>query len=234
MQSTNAVQPLAIYRGQVEDKYGLQTAIDKKPIQGKILLSFNGLEGDECADTEHHGGPERALHQYPMEHYAYWQRKYQKAGDSKQPEWQAPGMGENISTQGMLEDTVYIGDQYQWGDAIIEVSQPRSPCFKLSYRWNIKNFSVDMQEISRCGWLYRVIQPGNVSDQDALILIHRPNNALNIKQTCDLFFTDPLNPVGLEQLKNQQALSMSWKNKVEQRLSQGLIEDWNFRLLGHK
>jgi MOSC domain-containing protein YiiM len=143
-------------------------------------------------------------------------------------------MGENISARGMLEDTVYIGDQYQWGDAIIEVSQPRSPCFKLSQRWDIKGFAIDMQEISRCGWLYRVIQEGNVSDQDALILIHRPSNALNIKQTSDIFFSDPLNPKGLKLLKSQQALSISWRGKVEQRLSQGIVENWNFRLLGHK
>ncbi|MBB1486035.1 MOSC domain-containing protein [Oceanospirillum sediminis] len=230
MISEQSVCPLAVFTGKTEQKYGLQTAIDKKTVTGKIYLSETGLEGDECADHKHHGGPERALHQYPAEHYRYWAEKYSE--QSHADDWCAPGMGENLSTQGMLENNVCIGDRYQWGEAIIEISQPRSPCFKLNRRWDIDHFSVDMQEISRCGWLYRVIQAGLVSEQDALKLIHRPDNAMTVHQVCAIFFGDPLNRTGLLRLQQQAVLSASWMSKVEQRLEHNTVENWNFRLLG--
>ncbi len=217
-----------VYTGKVAERFGMTTAIDKSPITGEIYLSATGLEGDECAETKFHGGVERALHQYPAEHYQYWASKYRS-----EHTWQAPGMGENISTLGMSEADVCIGDRYQWGEAIIEVSQPRSPCMKLSQRWGVENFSVDMQDVSRCGWLYRVIQPGVVSVDAPLVLIERVANPLSILAVCERYFGAPLNPEGLEQLKAQERLSKSWRDKVLQRIATGEVENWNFRLLGH-
>lgn len=219
----------SIYCGNVELCYGLQTAINKSLVEGRLYLSPEGLEGDECADLRHHGGLERALHQYPLEHYAYWQQKYGVDID-----WVAPGMGENLSSNGMTEETVCLGDRYQWGEAIIEVSQPRSPCFKLNKRWGIDNFSMDMQEISRCGWLYRVIQAGMVSVDDPLILIAQEPNAMTLREVCDIFFGDPLNKEGLLKLKQQSKLSDSWTSKVIARIESNAVERWDFRLLGHE
>jgi len=217
-----------IYRGKVAKRYGMETAIDKHPINTRLYLSLEGLEGDECGDKVHHGGVERALHQYPAEHYAYWQEKY-----TNQVDWQAAGMGENLSSVGMTEHNVCVGDRYQWGEAIIEVSQPRSPCFKLSERWDIENFSVDMQEVSRCGWLYRVIQPGMVSVDEPLQLIARVENAMTINAVCETFFGDPLNKEKLLVLKQQSKLSDTWMDRVVQRLATNEVESWNFRLFGH-
>lgn len=217
-----------IYRGKIQQSYGLDTAIDKSAIEGDVVLSTLGLDGDECADKKHHGGVERALHQYPAEHYAYWKEKY---GDDMN--WSAPGMGENLSSIGMTEDSVCIGDRYQWGEAVIEVSQPRSPCFKLNKRWGVDGLSVGMQDISRCGWLYRVITPGKASKHAPLELIERPENAMSVREVCDAFFGDPLNKNGLEKLKQQSRLSDSWMGKVLIRLETNQVENWNFRLLGH-
>ncbi len=217
-----------IYCGKVAERYGIETAIDKQPINTSLHLSFDGLAGDECADKLHHGGLERALHQYPAEHYAYWQKKYDTNNT-----WRAAGMGENISSTGMTEQTVYLGDRYQWGEAIIEVSQPRSPCFKLNKRWGIDNLSVDMQDVSRSGWLYRVIQPGMVSVDEPLELIARVDNAMTIIEVCETFFGDPLNKEKLLKLKEQDTLSDSWMEKVEERLTNNEVENWNFRLLDH-
>jgi len=231
-----------IYCGKVAQRYGFETAIDKLPIKNSLYLSVEGLAGDECANKEHHGGLERALHQYPAEHYSYWQEKYadhfaanNEANHTmdKAVNWQAAGMGENLSSLGMTEETVCLGDRYQWAEAIIEVSQPRSPCFQLNKRWGIESFSVDMQEISRCGWLYRVIQPGFVSADEPLELIARVSNAMTIKAVCDVFFNDPLNKVGLLQLQQQNTLSNSWMEKVVQRLATNQVESWDFRLRGH-
>ncbi|MCD9464191.1 MOSC domain-containing protein [Photobacterium phosphoreum] len=218
-----------IYRGNVEHCYGFQTAINKSLVEGRLYLSLKGLEGDECADLRHHGGLERALHQYPLEHYAYWQQQY-----SIDVNWIAPGMGENLSSIGMTEETVCLGDRYQWGEAIIEVSQPRSPCFKLNKRWGIDNFSLNMQQISRCGWLYRVIQAGMVSVDEPLILIAQEPNAMTLREVCDVFFGDPLNKAGLLKLTQQAKLSESWKAKVIARLENNQVERWDFRLLGHE
>jgi len=218
----------SIYCGKVAERYGIETAIDKQPVNTSLYLSFGGLAGDECADKLHHGGLERALHQYPAEHYAYWQEKY-----NTDNAWQAAGMGENISSIGMTEQTVYLGDRYQWGEAIIEVSQPRSPCFKLNKRWGIENLSVDMQDVSRSGWLYRVIQPGMVSVNEPLELIERVANAMTITAVCETFFGDPLNNEKLLILKKQSRLSDSWMEKIVQRLASNEVENWNFRLLDH-
>ncbi|PSV17078.1 MOSC domain-containing protein [Photobacterium kishitanii] len=219
----------SIYSGNVEYCYGLKTAINKSLVEGRLYLSFEGLEGDECADLRHHGGFERALHQYPSEHYAYWQQKYSSIMD-----WVVPGMGENLSSNGMTEETVCLGDRYQWGEAVIEVSQPRSPCFKLNKRWGIDNFSADMQQVSRCGWFYRVIQAGMVSVDEPLILIAQEPNAMTLREVCDIFFGDPLNQSKLLMLKQQRKLSESWKCKVIARLESQEVERWDFRLLGHE
>ncbi len=216
-----------VYRGRVAQRYGFETAIDKVSVDENLYLSWEGLDGDACADRRHHGGRERALHQYPFEHYAYWQQKY-----GPEHQWIAPGMGENLSTEGMLEENVCLGDRYRWGEAIIEVSQPRSPCYKLNQRWGIDRFSVEMQAFSRCGWLYRVIQPGRVSMQDALMLVEREGNALSILQVCEWFFCDPLNEAALHRLRQQTRLSDSWMSKVVQRLETQTVENWNFRLFG--
>lgn len=217
-----------VFRGGVQQRYGLDTAINKSPIKDEVYLGLEGLEGDECADTRHHGGVDRALHQYPSEHYLYWLEKYGLAR-----EWHAPGMGENLSSEGMTEDTVCLGDRYRWGKAIIEVSQPRSPCFKLNRRWEISTLSVDMQSTSHCGWLYRVVQPSLVSVDQPLVLEDRVIDALTIRDTCNLFFGAPLDSSALNQLLKQARLSESWMSKVRQRLETGEVENWNFRLLGH-
>lgn len=221
-----------VYCGKIAQRYGIETAMDKSSVTSSLYLSFEGLTGDDYADKEHHGGPDRALHQYPAEHYVYWQEKYGADFSDKAKE-NIAGMGENLSSVGMTEETVYLGDQYQWGEAIIEVSQPRSPCCNLNNRWGIDSFAVDMQAVSRCGWLYRVIKPGKVSVEQPLELIARVDNAMTIKAVCDIYFGDPLNIEKLLVLKQQNMLADSWMEKVEQRLATNEVENWSFRLFGH-
>ena len=218
-----------IFIGKTTLHVGLQTAINKTPIRQSIQLSELGLVGNESADKLYHGGLERALHHYPAEHYQYWQKKY---GVAKQA-WHVSGMGENISTFGLDETNVCIGDQFQWGEAIIEVSQPRSPCFKLNKHWGISRFSVQMQNSSRCGWLLRVIKTGRVPLNAPLLRIQREENAMTIKAVCDIFFGNPLDTEGLQTLLKQKKLSLSWLTKIEQRLDTGEVENWNYRLLDH-
>ncbi|NTS75793.1 MOSC domain-containing protein [Catenovulum sp. SM1970] len=217
---------LGLYQGKKAQKYGLTTAIDKSLIEQPIYLSYSGFADDECADTRHHGGAERALHQYPSEHYTYWQQTY--GGNL----WQVSGMGENISSQGMLESDVFIGDRYQFGQAVIEVSQPRSPCFKLNKRWQVDGLALAMQQNHKTGWLYRVIEPGLVEPDQQLELIERPKQAMSVQQTSHAFFSTPLEQAALEALLAQSRLSVSWREKVDKRLSAGIVENWQIRLFG--
>ena len=212
--------------GKINTVFGFETALDKQQATARIFLSEVGLQGDECADPKHHGGVERALHQYPAEHYAYWQSQFPDRG------WQAPGMGENISTVGMKEHTVCIGDRYQWGEAIIEISQPRSPCYKLNIRWNAEGMSEQMQQLSYCGWLYRVIQTGYVSQDDDLVLLSRDESALTVKQVADYFFNDPLNADSLAKIVASDKLTQKWRDTAEKRLVTGEVEVWDYRLFG--
>jgi MOSC domain-containing protein YiiM len=168
------------------------------------------------------------INQYPQEHYIYWQQYYL----SNNVPWQAPGMGENLSTLGMTEENVHIGDQYQLGDAIIEVSQPRSPCFKVNRKWGQTDLSMKMQMLSKCGWLYRVIKPGLLPLNTTMTMIRRDENSLSIKAVCDIYFGDPLNKHGLNRLLKLNKLSPSWQEKVITRLATGKVENWDFRLKG--
>lgn len=215
----------AIYTGKIIKKYGMTSAIDKHSIDGSIYLSPTGLAEDECAETRFHGGLERALHHYPSEHYQQWQEQY-----GNEPNWQAPGMGENISTLGMTEKTVYIGQRFQWGEAIIEVSQPRSPCFKLNKRWGVEDISLSMQTTGRCGWLYRVIKAGQVSVNEPLISLGIPDNSLSVDEVLTLFFGDPLNKDGLQRLLDCPLLADEWKEPALGRLATNEVENWQSRL----
>lgn len=221
-----------VYCGEIAQQYGIETAMDKSSMTTSLYLSFEGLAGDDYGDKDHHGGPDRALHQYPAEHYVYWQEKYGTAFIDRVKE-NIAGMGENLSSEGMTEEAVCVGDRYQWGEAVIEVSQPRSPCCNLNKRWGIETFAIDMQMVSRCGWLYRVIKPGKVSVGQPLELIARVNNAMSIKAVCEIYFGDPLNTEKLLLLKEQTTLAESWMDKIKQRLATNQVEDWNFRLYGH-
>ncbi|OAN13723.1 sulfurase [Photobacterium jeanii] len=219
-------QQIQLFKGKVNTRFGFESGLDKQAITERVFLSELGLEGDECADPKHHGGSERALHQYPAEHYDYWQLQFPDRG------WQAPGMGENLSSRGMTESTVCIGDRYQWGEAIIEVSQPRSPCYKLNKRWNAEGMSEQMQQLSYCGWLYRVVQTGWVSQDDELVLLSRCDDALTVKQVADYFFNDPLNQQGLARIVACETLTEKWRLTAQKRLATNEVEVWDYRLFG--
>ena len=220
--------PVSLYTGQSGNHYGLKTAINKQKVKGTLFLSETGFTGDECADIRHHGGPDRAIHHYPEEHYQYWKKRYPGVHKS----WLAPGMGENISTRGFTENNVCIGDRFSLGTAVIEISQPRSPCFKLNRKWGIESFSADMQKLGYCGWLYRVIEEGTVTAEDQLFFMERPEQSISVQEVSDIFFNTPMDEEKLTRLLKLDNLSASWTDKIKKRLETGKLENWSFRLAG--
>lgn len=134
-----------------------------------IFLSKKGLDGDIFADSKHHGGADKALHIYPVEHYHHWQ---QMLGDHNLLQT-AGAFGENISAAGMTEDLIYIGDRFQIGQAIIECSHGRQPCWKIEHYFGRKNMVADILTHGHCGLYFRVIKEGPIAKDDHIIQIER-------------------------------------------------------------
>lgn len=217
-----------VYIGSIQPYRDLApSAIDKRRVDGSLTLTPLGLEGDEQAEKRHHGGPDRALCHYPREHYTHWQRQFPAQAER----FVAPAFGENISTQGLDEKNVFIGDIFRWGEALIQVTQPRSPCYKLNAYYSITDLSLLMQQSGRCGWLYRVIAPGKVSGDRPLELLSR-NAEVSVAEAIAIAFHLPYDKEQYRRLLSAAGLSASWSRTMQMRCVGGQIENFNHRLFG--
>ena len=144
-------QHLGLHRGQ-----RITSGIAKRPVTAEFLwLDQCNLEGDAQADLKVHGGPDKAVYAYPSEHLAVWAAELgQELGPA--------AFGENLSTAGGTEDDVCIGDRWLWGEAVLEVCQPRTPCFKLALHRGRGDMGRLLRQSGRTGWYLRVLQPGRV------------------------------------------------------------------------
>ncbi len=155
----------AVCAGTARPFNGAETsAIQKRPQEGPVQIHAEGLAPDEQADRSVHGGPEMALHLYPIDHHDWWRGEI---GDH--PLLDEPGgFGSNLALRGLTEEHVHIGDRFLCGTALIEVSQPRQPCWKIEHRFGHKGMVAATIGSGRCGWYFRVIAPGEVSAGDSL------------------------------------------------------------------
>lgn len=206
---------------------GEPSAIGKHCISASVQLSTSGFVGDEQADRLHHGGPEKALHHYPNEHYAIWRRELPHAAVER---FFAGAFGENISTVGLTEQNVCVGDIFRFGDALIQVSQPRQPCWKLDVRFAVANMARLVQEACRTGWYYRVLEPGEVAPDAELRLINRPHPDWPIARLLHHLYADPLNSEALTAIVALDVLPQLSRQLAERRLKSGQVEDWSRRL----
>jgi len=140
------------------------TSIFKAPVAGRIAVRRHNIDGDRQSDLSVHGGADKAVYVYPAEHYAFWRAWL---GDEVLP-WGA--FGENLSTEGLLEDTTYIGDRLQIGSAEFLVTQPRMPCFKLGIRFNRPDIVKHFLQSGRTGFYLSVSRQGEVGAGDAVTL----------------------------------------------------------------
>ena len=206
---------------------GAISAIAKRPCIGAVRIGELGLEGDEQGDPRVHGGIDKAVHHYPFDHYSAWRSEL---GDT--PVLQQPGaFGENISTRGMTEATVCLGDRFQLGSALLEISQGRQPCWKLNDRFSLPDMARRVQTTGRCGWYYRVLQAGDACTGDTLTLRERPHPDWPLTRLTQLLYGRALDPA---QLKPALVLPLvpSWRKLIERRLQQGTVEDWDKRING--
>ena len=192
------------------------SAIGKLPVAHRVAVGPMGLAGDEQADRTVHGGIDKAIHHYPADHYDWW-RGY--LGDASLLD--APGaFGENISTSGLDEQNVFLGDRFRLGSALVEISQGRQPCWKLGHRFGIASVPATVVKTRRSGWYYRVIEEGAVAAGDALTLVDRPMPEWTVERVFGLLIggEGKREPAALRKLSAMDALATTWRTRAEKLL----------------
>ncbi len=223
-----SVQLLAVNVGAaVPYARGSRSGIDKQRVPDRVHVSALGLAGDEQGDLRVHGGPDKAVHHYAHEHYAAWEAEI-----GPHPLLQtSAAFGENLSTRGMTEHDVCIGDRFRVGEALLEVTQARQPCWKLDERFGHRGMARRVQQSGRTGWYYRVLEEGDVWAGAPMERVARPYPEWSLARLLDLLYLPCLDPV---QLRAARALPLppSWQRLVDHRLQSGQVERWERRLDG--
>lgn len=205
---------------------GIPSGIAKVSVDRPLSLGTLGFGGDAQGDTKHHGGAEKAVHHYAFDHYHGWGAEI----GHRDVLGAAGAFGENLSTLGLTEDDVAVGDVFSLGSAIIEVSQGRQPCWKLNERFAQPDMARRVQASGRTGWYYRVLQPGEVSPNSRLERIHRAAPSWTIRRIWQVFYVDMLNRSELSELADLPQLAEGWRRHARRRLETGSVEDWTSRL----
>ena len=188
---------------------GERSAIAKVPVDCALTVGFLGLSGDEQADLSVHGGPDKAIHHYPRDHYDFWQSELDGHALLN-----APGaFGENISTLGMNEDEMCIGDRFRLGSALVEISQGRQPCWKLGHRFDVAKVPAMVVRTRRSGWYYRVIEEGAVAAGERLDLTERRYPEWSVSRVFGLLIGGDAkkDPAATRALTTLPPLAETWK-----------------------
>lgn len=219
----------AVLTGKIRTLGNNQTfsAIAKSPRQERLCINLMGFSEDEQADKKHHGGLDKAIHHYAKDHYDFWNNQQ----GINQTVFATPGaFGENISTHGLTEKTVCIGDRWRMGTAQLEVSQARQPCWKLNTRFGLSDMAERVQVTGKTGWYYRVLSEGTVQAGDTMMLEDRPCPDWPLARLLHLLYQDPLNREELTEAATISYLPEGWRKLFTNRLKTGQVEDWNKRL----
>ena len=178
----------------------VRTSIFKTQVLHRVQVTRSNVEGDRQSDLSVHGGPDKAVYAYPAEHYPFWRRELP---DADLP-WGA--FGENLTTEGLLEDDVWIGDRYRVGTAELVVTQPRMPCYKLAVRFGQPDVVKRFLKSRRSGFYLAVEREGEVGAGDAIERLSRNDRRLTIADVVSLYATDTENPALLETASEHPSL----------------------------
>lgn len=208
---------VSLFIGQVQalPVSGRPTAMYKTQVQGLIELGVEGLAGDHQADLRVHGGPEKAVHLYPSTHYALLAAQFSDAAPLLVP----GSMGENIATSELDEHEVHLGDVWQLGSALIQVCQPRNPCWKIDERFGCDGMALFIDQHLLTGWYWRVLQTGTVSPSDSLVLHEASSQAPTLHQAMTLWREHRPVLDALHQLAEIPCIARVWQDKIKQRVS---------------
>lgn len=188
------------------------TGIFKEPVAGRVRIQRHNLDGDKQADLSVHGGPEKAVYLYPVEHYACWRNDL--------PEMELPwGMfGENLTTEGLVEEAVNIGDRLRVGTAEVVVTQPRMPCQKLAIKFDRPDIIKRFLASGRTGFYLRVLQAGEVGAGDAIEQISRDENDLSIADITRLYAHAKDDVATLQRAVRHKVLPTDWREYFQRRI----------------
>lgn len=190
---------------------GVSSAINKEKVQGPLYLSRLNFDGDEQADTIHHGGPEKAVCVYSYDHYPYWEKGLGIT-------LQVPTFGENLTVNGLTEDQVFIGDIFKLGEAVVQVCQPRQPCFKVAAKLNQPFMVKWIQDTGYSGYYMRVLEEGRVDPQDKLVLQERNTRGISVEFVNSILYRDKENKEGVMLLAELDELAEGVKTSMQKRL----------------
>jgi len=205
------VNQIRIGKAQPYGPNGEPSAHCKTQVSGSVAIGLLGLAGDEQADLKKHGGVDKAILHYACDHYAAWLRQRPELSQH----FGSPGaFGENISTVGLTEATICIGDRFRLGTGTVEVSQGRKPCWKLSHRFGSPEMVRDVVRTGKGGWYYRVIETGYVSAGDSVELVDRPCPEWPVSKVTGLLLGDTCNPDELSELAQLELLSKNWQQRA--------------------
>lgn len=184
------------------------SAFRKSAVSGRISVGDTGIIGDEIADRKNHGGREKAILCYASVHYPKWQTEHPDL------DFAAGGFGENLTVGGASESEVCIGDRYKAGDCLLEVSQPRQPCWKIARRWQSKTLTKEVAQTGRTGWYLRVIRGGQLVAGTTLELDNRPNPQWTVARANDVLYGREVDRMAVHELMNLPELSREWKDAI--------------------
>ncbi|WP_404328923.1 MOSC domain-containing protein [Mesobacillus maritimus] len=195
-----------VWKGQHE-----LSAIGKLKV-AEAFLSKAGFNHDGVANTKFHGGPDRAVCLYPFEHYSLWEKEFKQR-------LEFPGFGENITTTGMKEKNVFIGDVFKLDEAIIEVTQGRVPCSTISKHNRIDRLLNRIVETGYTGYFFRVLEAGRITSEAEIKLLDRVQDRYSVLRGNQLLFHENGNKVEIEGMLRLEALSTEWKERFKRLLA---------------
>lgn len=189
------------------------SAIAKEPLAGPVQVGRDGLAGDEHADPRAHGGAEKAVHLFPLEHHEALARAFPEARHLV-----PGGLGENLSTRGLTEHQACIGDVFRLGTVRLQIAQPRTPCWKIDARCGVEGMAAYVSEHGIAGWYFRVLEPGECQAGDTLIHLERPAGAVSLAHFNHGLRDIRPAPALLDRLASAPGLAPDWVRKIRGRI----------------
>ena len=203
----------------LHDEKAVKTGIFKDPVHERVMLRRLNLDGDGQADLWGHGGAFRAVYVYSAENYDYWKRELGR------DDLAYGTFGENFTVEGMCDDEICVGDVFRIGGALVEVSQPRIPCYKLAIKMGLPGFQNRFLESRRVGFYFRVLQEGEVGPGDPVEPVSRDPQGMTVRQVNELLFFEKDDLEGTRRALSIPALSHGWKGSFEERLAKAEIPE---------
>jgi MOSC domain-containing protein YiiM len=190
----------------------VSTGIFKEPVAGRVMVRTLNLEGDRQADLSVHGGPEKAVYVYPSEHYEFWKHELPDMDLS----WAM--FGENLTTTGLLETEINIGDKFRVGTAELMVTQPRMPCYKLGIRFGRTDIIKRFLASERTGFYFSVLKEGDVGAGDEVELLLKNVSGVRVVDITRLYSSDKENVDLMRRAIATEALPDNWRNYFLKRI----------------